>query len=729
MKRIILLVVAVSIQLFTIANAQTYIDPSLKVEAKVLAYQLQSAPIIDGNGTEWENIQWQKLYFGDKDFNGDNLADPIPSRNDFDCQFKAAWIEGTSTLYLLINIKDDVFHNPDTVNWYNKDGMEIRIDPFDAEDAGEPSSTGTAFNLGFTIGKNNASGLEGPATNYSAAWNVNEQSFPKEATLEVAIELPSTVKLQKDYELGFMLYCSDNDLAQDDSPKDKDAVLAPWPQRYSAISQNRIGIDGTWENIYYWGNLGCVAATIHEVSSGSSIQSAIDAASEGDIIKVAAGTYTENIVIDKPYIQLIGTMTSTDTTKLMPADGSQPIIQIAGDDVAYGVVIKNMSFDGWSVGTDGTVAVGNTGIEIGSAQAEILGNYFTGLSFPVTKGSVDSSKAYACVLEDNHLYKCKGGLIMNTPSTIFRYNTIEENTGGYGVQSKGLLADNMIDIGFNTVFNHHGECGIGYGGSGVFTVHDNFLVRSEQLYGAGDTTGDDGIENQDEGGSTDYIYNNTIVGWKSDGMQLGASSKGTSNYHIVNNLIANCAGKDYDIRTTGSYEINYGLSYNNKGGNKITTLGTNALESDPMFTAEYEDDFTITSRSPAIDAGLTEPFGFKLMYFGEGLDIGAYEVGSPVVSVEEETTKEIPTGYVLEQNYPNPFNPTTTINFSTPKNGQVSLKVYNVLGQLVTTLVNGELSVGNHQVTFNATGLASGLYFYTINSNDFSSTKKMMLIK
>ncbi len=723
-----ILLIAMFISIPILLSAQTYIDPGLNVEAKVFAYKLNNTPTIDGLSTEWENIPWQKLYFLDKDYNSDGLADPIPSRYDFEGKYKAAWVAGTNVLYMLVNLKDDRFHNPDSVNWYNIDGMEIRIDPFDSEAAGEPSSSGTAFNIGFTIGENNASGVEGPTFNYTAAWNVNSNSFPKEATLEVAIVLPQSVIPVENYIMGFMLYLSDNDDLQDNSPKDKDAVLAPWPQRYYGATQTKIGIDGTWENIYYWGNIECISLNVINVASGGSIQTAVNTATEGSIIKIAAGTFTENIVIDKPYIQLVGILTETDTTKLLPADANQPVIKISNDDVAPGVRIQNIGFFGWSSGQGGEVVYGNKGIEIGSALTEVVGNYFTGFERPIIKSDVDDTKAYAQVFEDNHLYKCKGGINFNTPNTIMRYNVVEENTGGYGLESKGLLAENAVDIGYNTVFNHHGECAVGYGGSGVFTVHHNMFVRSEQLYGSGDTSGDDGIENQDAGGSTDYIYNNTIVGWKSDGMQLGGSSTGTSKYYIRNNLIAHCKGKDYDIRTTGSYDIDYGLSFNNNGGNLISTLGTHSVVSDPSFTNEFEDDFTILSSSPAVDAGLAEPFGFKVMYLDNGLDIGAYETGI-VVSVEEEINSEIPTGYVLGQNYPNPFNPVTTINFSIPQSTKVTMRVYNVLGQLLGTLVEGEFGAGTYNVKFDGTKLSSGVYFYTLETNDFTSSKKMILVK
>jgi hypothetical protein len=92
-------------------------------------------------------------------------------------------------------------------------------------------------------------------------------------------------------------------------------------------------------------------------------------------------------------------------------------------------------------------------------------------------------------------------------------------------------------------------------------------------------------------------------------------------------------------------------------------------------------------------------------------------------------SKYIPSEYSLNQNYPNPFNPSTKITYQIPKSGHVTLKVYNALGKEVVTLVNEEKSVGRYSVDFNAKGLSSGIYFYSIQSGSFFETKKMMLIK
>ncbi len=89
----------------------------------------------------------------------------------------------------------------------------------------------------------------------------------------------------------------------------------------------------------------------------------------------------------------------------------------------------------------------------------------------------------------------------------------------------------------------------------------------------------------------------------------------------------------------------------------------------------------------------------------------------------------LPKVFMLDQNYPNPFNPFTTIRYSIPKSSLVSLKVYNILGNEVATLVNEEKPVGNYEAKFDASGLASGIYFYQLKADNFSDTKKLIFMK
>jgi glycosidase len=101
----------------------------------------------------------------------------------------------------------------------------------------------------------------------------------------------------------------------------------------------------------------------------------------------------------------------------------------------------------------------------------------------------------------------------------------------------------------------------------------------------------------------------------------------------------------------------------------------------------------------------------------------------PAPPVGAALTNNLPKEFALSQNYPNPFNPTTLIEYALPKQSYVTLTLYNVLGQQVAKLVDGEQQPGYKSVTFNGSNLSSGLYFYRLNAGSFTSVKKMMIVK
>ena len=101
-------------------------------------------------------------------------------------------------------------------------------------------------------------------------------------------------------------------------------------------------------------------------------------------------------------------------------------------------------------------------------------------------------------------------------------------------------------------------------------------------------------------------------------------------------------------------------------------------------------------------------------------------VNSVVTEVEDELNLY---SFSLDQNYPNPFNPSTTIKFNLAKAGFATLKLYDVLGKEVASMLNSELEAGSHQVSFDASNLPSGTYFYTLTSGSFTETRKMMFLK
>ncbi|MBK9332394.1 MAG: T9SS type A sorting domain-containing protein [Ignavibacteria bacterium] len=98
-------------------------------------------------------------------------------------------------------------------------------------------------------------------------------------------------------------------------------------------------------------------------------------------------------------------------------------------------------------------------------------------------------------------------------------------------------------------------------------------------------------------------------------------------------------------------------------------------------------------------------------------------------NLSNEVIIGIPSKYDLSQNYPNPFNPSTTISYEIPVDGAVSLKIFDMSGKEVMSLVDGVKNAGYYSINFNAANLSSGIYFYSLSANDFTSVKKMMLIK
>jgi hypothetical protein len=116
--------------------------------------------------------------------------------------------------------------------------------------------------------------------------------------------------------------------------------------------------------------------------------------------------------------------------------------------------------------------------------------------------------------------------------------------------------------------------------------------------------------------------------------------------------------------------------------------------------------------------------GSKFMYRLKQIDNDGQFEYSDIVEVEF-----VPTEFTLHQNYPNPFNPSTVIKYAVPEDARVTIVIYDVLGSQIAELVNGDVAAGNHEVTFEGSDLASGIYFYRLTAGSFSQINKMLLMK
>jgi hypothetical protein len=142
--------------------------------------------------------------------------------------------------------------------------------------------------------------------------------------------------------------------------------------------------------------------------------------------------------------------------------------------------------------------------------------------------------------------------------------------------------------------------------------------------------------------------------------------------------------------------------------------------------------FTLASPQSGLLLMMSEGQPFVERASGSSLVVGSGFLVHPTLSgfllaVPDEDN--IPEKFSLEQNYPNPFNPSTTFSFAIPHSSFLTLKVYDLLGREVAMLVNEEKTPGTYKVTFDAAELASGVYFYRLQTSGFVATKKLMLVK
>jgi predicted GH43/DUF377 family glycosyl hydrolase len=253
------------------------------------------------------------------------------------------------------------------------------------------------------------------------------------------------------------------------------------------------------------------------------------------------------------------------------------------------------------------------------------------------------------------------------------------------------------------------------------------------------------------------IYYNSIYLSGTGENQLGSAAlyiySSVTNADVKNNIFVNtrdegqyCASAIYDYSVsnlTSDYnDLYYDDTNNNNclvriGSTNYNTLADwqatlNDLHSYVEMPHFVEPYLHIDPAIPTyIEARGTPIAGIEYDFDGDlrntlTPDIGADEIdGTPGVGDENVP----PTEFVLEQNYPNPFNPSTTFRYSIPQTSKVVIKVYDILGNEIALLMDEEKTVGTYELTWNAVGLSSGIYFYQLKAGEFVQTRKMLLIK
>jgi hypothetical protein len=178
--------------------------------------------------------------------------------------------------------------------------------------------------------------------------------------------------------------------------------------------------------------------------------------------------------------------------------------------------------------------------------------------------------------------------------------------------------------------------------------------------------------------------------------------------------------------TNGPYDIGGNAASVTYSDVQQASVGTGNITSDPMFVGASAGDYHLLPNSPCIDAGDPasphDPDGTRS-------DMGAHFFDQNAVGVDGPEAGSVPAVFSLSQNYPNPFNPTTTIRYTLPERSRVELAVFNILGQQVVDLVQGEQEGGYYEAVFDASALASGVYLYTLHAGSLVLVRRLIVLK
>lgn len=434
--------------------------------------------------------------------------------------------------------------------------------------------------------------------------------------------------------------------------------------------------------------------------------------------------------------------------------------------------------------TDNYAAGDGNGGGIGCLNASpvITGNTFTGNqgSFGGGIGLMFNSQAMVSenLFEDNSSV-WGGGICCYESNSLITDNSFNGNTAGVGgavyiSDSDPTIQNNLIignsansnggaiacefwaspTINNNFIFNNHSDLS----GGGVLCYNfSDTEISNNQIIGNSAGTHGGGIscwlntfptiENNIICENVATLYGGGVFCYLSD-PAITNCTIGFNNAEIVGGGVF-CDGSYPTIANSVLWGnapqqyyqyVNQPISYCDILGG---WTGEGNIDADPLFETGPLSDYHLSATSPCIDAGnpdaqYNDPEdpqnpGYALWPALGTIrnDMGAYGGGGALgwVGVTDNVERPLPGDFSLEQNYPNPFNPVTTIQYSLPVPGYVSLKVLDVQGRLVDTLIEGWRWAGRHEATLDGSAMASGLYFYVLQAGQFHAVKKMVLLK
>jgi len=350
----------------------------------------------------------------------------------------------------------------------------------------------------------------------------------------------------------------------------------------------------------------------------------------------------------------------------------------------------------------------NTIIENNNVQnVRYLNNYFSiGINSYVSNGDVIRNNVVHNIYTSGGIYGGIGIMLSGDPGVIGNNNLVYNNMV-YDIRSSSSQSGSIV--------------------AGIQVWYQNnpkIYYNSVNLSGSGNGANPDGSA---------ALYISSEVTNLDAKNNILVNTRDESPYYasVIFDYSASNLTSDYNDLYANNYLVRIGnTNYNTLADWQAMGKDLNSVTEMSNFISPYlhiaENEETLLESRGIPIAAIDVDFDGQTRHAATP-DIGADEFNGIVVGVEDEET--LPTEYALEQNYPNPFNPSTTFRYSIPTQSKVLIKVYDVLGNEIATLINEEKSVGTYELTWNAEQLPSGVYFYQLKAGEFSSTKKMLLIK
>jgi autotransporter-associated beta strand protein len=429
-------------------------------------------------------------------------------------------------------------------------------------------------------------------------------------------------------------------------------------------------------------------------SSSTSFTNRLTKAGSGTVTLSGTNTYTGSTNINAGTLQIAADNTIGELTI---ASGATLTVD---NSVTY-TVAETLTLNEDETTGSGTVSLGTTGI-IDESQGRLIGILQD--TEPMAKGVLETFGNIGLQIQTDGDGPDPGN------TTVTRVTGTAISAGGGSSIERYFDIIPTVNTGLNATFVFH------YSDDELNGITEANLTLFKSTDGGTNWT--------NEGGSVNTTNNTvTLTGVDS----FSRWTLGDSNSPLPVELISFTAAPTdagVELNWQTSTEVNnYGFDVERENAGMDEWKSVGFVEGNGNSSAPKSYSYVDTN-APAGD----------LQYRLKQIDTdGSFEYYSTIAEVSNSITSVegdvIPTEYSLNQNYPNPFNPSTTISFSLPEAGLVDLRVFNSLGQEVAMLANNIFAAGIHTANFNASNLSTGLYYYRIISNEFVSTKKMMLIK